>query len=63
MFDQEILASQVRADRFPFPHEGDITLAVRNTNYALEPVTSTSPCSPVQSSQPTSTRASPRSSL
>jgi hypothetical protein len=38
MFDQEILASQVRADRFPFPHEGDITLAVRNTNYALGPV-------------------------
>jgi hypothetical protein len=30
MFDQEILASQVTADRFPFPCEGTITLAVRN---------------------------------
>lgn len=38
MFDQEILASQVKADRFPFPSEGDITLAVRNKNYALGPV-------------------------
>lgn len=38
MFDQEIVASQVKADRFPFPSEGDITLAVRNANYALGPV-------------------------
>ena len=38
MFDQEILASQVKSDRFPFPAEGDITLAVRNKNYALWPV-------------------------
>ncbi len=38
MYDQEILASQVKADRFPFPSEGDITLAVRNKNYALGPV-------------------------
>jgi hypothetical protein len=35
---KEILASQVNADHFPFPCEGDITLAVRNTNYALGPV-------------------------
>lgn len=38
MFNQEILASQVRADRFPFPCDGEITLAVRNKNYALGPV-------------------------
>jgi len=38
MYDQEILASQVKADKFPFPSEGDITLAVRNKNYALGPV-------------------------
>jgi hypothetical protein len=38
MFDQEILASQIKADRFPFPHGGNITLAVRNQNYALGPV-------------------------
>jgi quercetin dioxygenase-like cupin family protein len=38
MYDQEILASQVKADRFPFPCEGDITLAVHNKNYALGPV-------------------------
>lgn len=38
-FDQEVLASQIKADRFPFPSEGDITLAVRNSNYALGPVT------------------------
>src|SRR5215472_6735960 len=38
MYDQEVLASQVKADRFPFPCEGDITLAVRNKNYALGPV-------------------------
>ena len=38
MYDLEIPASQVKADRFPFPSEGDITLAVRNKNYALGPV-------------------------
>ena len=38
MYDQEILASQVKADRFPFPCEGDVTLAVRNKNYTLGPV-------------------------
>jgi quercetin dioxygenase-like cupin family protein len=38
MFDQEILATQVKADSFPFPSDGDITLAVRNKNYALGPV-------------------------
>jgi quercetin dioxygenase-like cupin family protein len=37
MYDQEILASQVKADRFPFPYEGDVTLAVRIKNYALGP--------------------------
>jgi hypothetical protein len=39
MFDREILASQVKADRFPFPCEGDITLAIRNASYALGPLT------------------------
>ena len=38
MYDQEIPASQVKTDRFAFPCEGDITLAVRNKNYALGPV-------------------------
>jgi len=38
MFDQEIVAVQVKADRFPFLCEGDIALAVRNKNYALGPV-------------------------
>ena len=38
MFDQEVFASQIKADRFPFPSEGEITLAVRNANYALGPV-------------------------
>jgi mannose-6-phosphate isomerase-like protein (cupin superfamily) len=38
MIDKEILGSQVKADRFPFPSEGDITLAVRNADYALGPV-------------------------
>ena len=38
MVDKEIVASQVKADRFPFPCEGDITLAVRNASYALGPV-------------------------
>jgi uncharacterized RmlC-like cupin family protein len=38
MIDQEIVASQVKADRFPFPCEGDITLAIRSASYALGPV-------------------------
>jgi hypothetical protein len=38
MFNQEIFTSQIKPERFPFPCEGDITLAVRNMNYALGPV-------------------------
>ena len=38
MVDQEVIDSQLKADRFPFPSEGDITLRVRNANYALGPV-------------------------
>jgi len=38
MVDQEVFQSQLKTDRFPFPSEGDITLAVRNTNYTLGPV-------------------------
>ena len=38
MYDQEIPASQVKSEPFPFPSEGEITLAVRNKNYALGPV-------------------------
>ncbi|MDA9405250.1 hypothetical protein XH98_18035 [Bradyrhizobium sp. CCBAU 51745] len=38
MIDQEIVDSQIKADRFPFPSEGEITLAVRNANYTLGPV-------------------------
>ncbi len=38
MYDQEIPATQVKADKFPFPSGGEITLAVRNKNYALGPV-------------------------
>ena len=38
MIDQEVSESQIKADRFPFPSEGDITLAVRNANYTLGPV-------------------------
>jgi hypothetical protein len=38
VLDQEIVVSHIKADRFPFPCEGDITLAVRNANYALGPV-------------------------
>jgi anti-sigma factor ChrR (cupin superfamily) len=38
MFDREILATEVKADRFPFASEGDITLAVRNADYTLGPV-------------------------
>ena len=38
MVDQEVFDSQLKADRFPFPSEGDITLQVRNANYTLGPV-------------------------
>jgi quercetin dioxygenase-like cupin family protein len=38
MVDQEVIGSQLKADRFPFQSEGDITLAIRNANYALGPV-------------------------
>ena len=38
MVDKEVLDSQLKADRFPYPSEGDITVAVRNTNYTLGPV-------------------------
>lgn len=38
MIDQEIFATTVKADRFPFPSQGDITLAVRTANYQLGPV-------------------------
>jgi len=38
MIDQEIFAVEVKADRFPFPSQGDITLAVRSANYTLGPV-------------------------
>jgi|SRR5262249_31801300 len=37
MVDHEVLDSQLKTDRFPFPSEGDITLRVRNTNYTLGP--------------------------
>ena len=38
MIDQEIFATTVKADRFPFPSQGDISLAVRSANYQLGPV-------------------------
>lgn len=38
MVDQEVIGSQLKPDRFPFQSEGDITLAIRNTNYTLGPV-------------------------
>ena len=38
MIDQEVLDSQIKADRFPFPSKGDVTLGVRNANYTLGPV-------------------------
>jgi quercetin dioxygenase-like cupin family protein len=38
MVDQEVVGSQLKEDNFPFPSEGDITLAVRNANYTLGPV-------------------------
>jgi len=37
MVDQEVFEGQLKADRFPFPSEGDITLTVRNANYTLGP--------------------------
>ena len=37
MVDQEVFEGQLKVDRFPFPSEGDITLAVRNANYTLGP--------------------------
>ena len=38
MVDQEVLDNQLKSDRFPFPSQGDISLAVRNANYTLGPV-------------------------
>ncbi len=38
MIDQEIFANSVKADPFPFPSEGDISLGVRSANYQLGPV-------------------------
>ncbi len=38
MVDQEVIGSQLKTDRFPFPSEGDVTLSVRNANYTLGPV-------------------------
>src|ERR1700740_1635168 len=38
MVDQEVSDSQLKTDRFPFPSEGEINLAVRNANYTLGPV-------------------------
>ena len=38
MVDQEVLERQLKVDRFPFPCEGEVTLAVRNANYTLGPV-------------------------
>ena len=38
MVDQEVFGGQLTTDRFPFPSEGDVTLAVRNANYTLGPV-------------------------
>jgi hypothetical protein len=35
MVDHEVLDSQLKTDRFPFPSEGDIKLRVRNANYML----------------------------
>ena len=41
MVDQEVFESKLHADPFPFPSEGEVTLTVRNANYALGPVYST----------------------
>jgi len=38
MVDQQVFYNQIEVVRFPFPSEGDITLAVGNANYALGPV-------------------------
>lgn len=38
MFDLVVSERHLRAERFPFRSEGDITLAVRNADYALGPV-------------------------
>jgi quercetin dioxygenase-like cupin family protein len=38
MVDQEVFERQLKVDRFPFPFEGEVTLAVRNANYTLGPV-------------------------
>ena len=38
MVDQEVIGSQLKTAPFPFQSEGDITLAVRNADYALGPV-------------------------
>ena len=38
MVDQEVFESQLHAGPFPFPSEGEVTLTVRNANYALGPV-------------------------
>ena len=38
MVDQEVFGSQLKTDRFPFPSDGDVTLAVRNADYTLGPV-------------------------
>ncbi len=38
MINQEVFDSQIKADRFPFPSQGDITLAARSANYTLGPV-------------------------
>ena len=38
MVDKEIALLQLKTDPFPFPSEGDITLAVRNASFALGPV-------------------------
>ena len=38
MVDQEVFGSQLKTDRFPFPSDGDVTLAVRNADYTLAPV-------------------------
>src|SRR5262245_20485127 len=38
MFNEEIVASQVKDDKFTFPSEGNITLAVRTSDYTLAQV-------------------------
>ena len=46
MVDQEVFEGHLKADRFPFPSEGDITLEVRNANYTWGQQCYTSLCSP-----------------